>query len=467
MIRLKKRRKKGLILSQNKRQLILYSTIIDMPYYSKLKALLTKYEKIYETDFEDLEEFDEELIKIFKYAIQEISDSAEKEWYTKGACDPVDGWPNKYERCQLCNTKNRYIFYIENRYTKQILNVGSDCIIEFPTLNNIDGINISKIKNTKIKEVSKIAKILKFNESFPDAQNWIRDLESEYDNLPILMPYLIYNRVPEIFKEMRHLYNNYINNKIQDEALDNFKKLLNEYFSFKQKIDTFIEDNINEELICTKEIKDWLYTNGKEDIIKEISQNSGKYNSKTIEYITNDNFLNAHIENIRKSINSNQLEVVKISDGKIYISYKNDLYIGNLLFSISNIEFMHFYGNDCIICNKHILTNNLLKHVSLVWNDTNIDIILARFEKITNQLGYSISYKKEINKLTYKNTKLDRYQEISLETFINSNIYLLFLSNSDLKQKYINIFNKINWRKIEDESKYKFNISDISKNPYN
>ena len=57
MIRLKKRRKKGLILSQNKRQLILYSTIIDMPYYSKLKALLTKYEKIYETDFEDLEEF--------------------------------------------------------------------------------------------------------------------------------------------------------------------------------------------------------------------------------------------------------------------------------------------------------------------------------------------------------------------------------------------------------------------------
>ena len=105
MIRLKKRRKKGLILSQNKRQLILYSTIIDMPYYSKLKALLTKYEKIYETDFEDLEDFDEELIKIFKYAIQEISDSAEKEWYTKGACDPVDGWPNKYERCQLCNTK--------------------------------------------------------------------------------------------------------------------------------------------------------------------------------------------------------------------------------------------------------------------------------------------------------------------------------------------------------------------------
>ena len=32
-------------------------------------------------------------------------------------------------------------------------------------------------------------------------------------NLPILMPYLIYNRVPEIFKEMRHLYNNYINNQ--------------------------------------------------------------------------------------------------------------------------------------------------------------------------------------------------------------------------------------------------------------
>ena len=65
-----KRRKKALLLSQNKRQLILYSTIIDMPYYSKLKNLLTKYQKIYESDFEDLDEFDEELQKIFKYAIQ-------------------------------------------------------------------------------------------------------------------------------------------------------------------------------------------------------------------------------------------------------------------------------------------------------------------------------------------------------------------------------------------------------------
>ena len=37
-----KRREKGLILSQNKRQLILNSTIINMPFYNKLKNLLTK-----------------------------------------------------------------------------------------------------------------------------------------------------------------------------------------------------------------------------------------------------------------------------------------------------------------------------------------------------------------------------------------------------------------------------------------
>ena len=38
---------------------------------------------------------------------------------------------------------------------------------------------------------------------------------------------------------------------------------------------------MNNELICSKEIKDWLHINGKDDIIKEISENNGQYNSKT------------------------------------------------------------------------------------------------------------------------------------------------------------------------------------------
>lgn len=462
-----KRRKKGLLLSQNKRQLILYSTIIDMPYYSKLKTLLTKYEKIYESDFEDLEEFDDELQKIFKYAIQEITESAEKEWYTKGNCNIVQGWPNKYERCQLCNTKNRYIFYIENKYTKQTLNVGSECIIEFPTLNNIDGISINKIKNTKVRETAKISRILKFNETFPDAQSLIKNLEIEYENIPILLPYSLYSRVPEIFKNMKHLYNNYINNKVQDEAFTEFRNLLEEYFSLKQSIEIFIKDNMNNELICSKEIKDWLHINGKDDIIKEISENNGQYNSKTIEHITNDKFLTYNIEKIKNSINADQIEIVDISDEKLYFYYKSNSYNCDLLFYIPNVKFMHFFGNTCLINKKSIDINVLLKHSHIVWNDSNIDAIISRFEKITNQLGYSIQYKKEFHKLAYKNTKLDRYKEISLETFIDNNTYLLFLNNQELKNKYIKIFDKINWQKIEEESKYKFSISDISKNPYN
>lgn len=462
-----KRREKGLILSQNKRQLILNSTIINMPFYNKLKNLLTKYEKVYETDLEDLEEFDEELKNLFKHAIKEIADSAEKEWYTKGNCNIVEGWPNQYERCQLCNTKNKYIFYIENRYTKQVLNVGSDCIIDFPSLNNIDGVSINTIKNIKVRETAKISRILTFNKKFPDVQNLIKNLELEYENIPILLPYSIYKRVPEIFKNMRNLYNEYINNKIQEEAFIKFQNLLEEYFSLKQIIDEFVKNNINNELICTKEIKDWLQINGKDDIIKEISENSGQYNSKTIEFITKDKFLNRNIEKIKNAIDSKEIELSEISNERLYFYYKNNSYGGNLEFYISNIEFMHFFGANCFIDLKDIDIKILLEHLNIVWKDSNIDLIISRFEKITRQLGYSITYKKEIHKLAYKNTELDRYKEISLETFINNNIYLLFLKDKDLKDKYIKIFERINWQKIEDESKYKFSISDISKNPYN
>ena len=128
---------------------------------------------------------------------------------------------------------------------------------------------------------------------------------------------------------------------------------------------------------------------------------------------------------------------------------------------------MHFFGANCFIDLKDIDIKILLEHLNIVWKDSNIELIISRFEKITRQLGYSITYKKEIHKLAYKNTELDRYKEISLETFINNNIYLLFLKDKDLKDKYIKIFERINWQKIEDESKYKFSISDISKNPYN
>lgn len=145
----------------------------------------------------------------------------------------------------MCNTKNRYIFYIENKYTKQVLNVGSDCIIDFPSLNNIDGVSINKIKNIKVRETAKISRILKFNKNFTDAQNLIKNLELEYENLPILLPYSLYIRLPEIFRNMRNLYNEYINNKIQDDAFIKFKNLLEDYFSLKQAIDEIdFEKNI-------------------------------------------------------------------------------------------------------------------------------------------------------------------------------------------------------------------------------
>lgn len=463
---MKIRRKKSLILSQNKRQLILYSTIIEMPYYSKLKNLLSKYEKIYETDFEDLEEFDDELKNIFKFAIKEITETAEKEWQVKGNCNTVEGWPIKFIRCQLCNTKNRYVFYIENKLTGKTLNVGSECMQDFPTLSNVDGINIRDIKKAKIKEAKKVARILRFNERFPDVQNLIKDLEKEYEEIPILLPYKYYLRVPEVFKEMRKLYVDYINNKIQDNAFSEFEILLQEYFSLKREIEKFIEENINNNLICTREIKEWLELNGKNDVIEQISKNNALYSEKTIEYITNSNFLNRNIKNLNNLIKSEEFEIIEASEEKIYFTYGSKMYNKKLKFYITNIEFMHLFGITCFIDKNVLEIDKYFKYLHVAWNSEMIENILSRFDNITKQLGYSITYKKEFHKVAYKNKKLDRYKEISLESFVDSNIDLLFLTDKDLKDRFNKIFNKIKWQKIEDESRYEFSAKDISKNPY-
>ena|GEM_PF-3820395 len=462
-----KRRKKGLLIDKHIRQLILYSTIIDIPYYQKLKDVLTKYEKIYESDFEDTGDFDTEVIKIIKYSIKEVAESAESEWYNKeNNCDVVEDYNNNPIKCQLCNTNNKYIFYIVNRETRKELNVGSDCIMDFPSLNSINGKNVKQLKNIKVREVKKIKRINEFNTKFPDALEIIRSFQHSYDDILICIPYLNYKRIPEIIIEMKQIYNNYIKNKNRDIAFKEFEKLINEYSNIQKEIELHIEENKDKELICKKEILDWLKTNGKIDVIEKIARNDGIYNKETIEHITKNSFLESKRECVKKSLENTDFRIGDIVDGKIYFIYTNDSYSNDLIFYISNIEFMHFYGAKVIINKENIKNEDIRSKLKIEMNKNNFNSIIGKFDKVVKNLGYEIEYRESIDIVAYKNTRKKLYKEINFKIFISKNVNILFIEHNELKEKYKQIFSKIIWKDISEEKRYEVDESFLSRNPY-
>lgn len=116
-------------------------------------------------------------------------------------------------KCSLCNTPNKYIFYIENRYNKKKLNVGSECIEKFPDLDNRlpNGMTIRKLKNNTVKDYNRLKRLEEFNHEFPNVEEILSSWNNEYNNLPIILPRDLHNSITEIHAKANEIFKGYIN----------------------------------------------------------------------------------------------------------------------------------------------------------------------------------------------------------------------------------------------------------------
>ena len=88
--------------------------------------------------------------------------------------------PNNYHHksVNLSNKDNLF-------FKKAPFGIWAESDIFISKVKDISLFYINKIKNTKVRETAKISRILKFNETFPDAQSLIKNLEIEYENIPV------------------------------------------------------------------------------------------------------------------------------------------------------------------------------------------------------------------------------------------------------------------------------------------
>lgn len=462
--RLNKRRKSIVLVSLKDRQLVLNSEAVKK--YPNIENLLQKYEVIYESDFEDTDDFNDEAQTFFRYSFAELRDEASREWY-RIAVENEEISANKDTRihCSLCRTPNRYIFYIKNKLNKSEMNVGSDCIEKFKNLN--DGNDIATIRVLKRKresEFRRIDRINTFNAKYPNVESKIKAWKTDYENLPILMPAHIHNRFQELINESQMFYINYINGRLQKSTLDMFEKFIEDYKKQVIDIEKWIEENQNKRFICDREIAIWLQEKNQSKFLDQIIRDDGYYTKVSIDYIYEDNFINKFIDEFRLMIKEQYWTLEKISNQTVIFRYHIPKWQSDILFSCTTKAFMGAFGKSLFENGSTITEKDIVGNTSLVWSIENIRNVIDRFNFACKKpYTLELHFSREEIELTDKGNKM--YTTVQARIFCEAQKNLLTKDIKVMGDSLVSLLkNQIkSWRPLSDKKKY--NVGRINVDP--
>ena len=386
-----------------------------------------------------------------------LIDNATKEWR---ATSTVEINYEKNARCQLCNAPNlKFECHIRNIKNNIELLVGSECVNKF----KIDGY-IEQEK--QLKDIKKGQKIVQrrnqFYERFPDYEDFISEAEKYFSTLPILLPYELYMNLQGTIKRMRLIATKYVNEgkKPYDSQLDSFglfQLATDNYNRLKVDSDKHINSNINKKLICKRPEIDWIISENKTNLLKQISENGGLYTLSTLKNIYSISFIQGYIELIMSRNNSDLMKFERLNDNNITFSFNKFGYQPSILFAISLKDFMQYIGANCIIDNDFSYGSREILSVSTIADTKrNLLSIIEYTENIMNLLN-CVFLMDDISNTLYLCRKGDRaVRQFSYYAFMKNYSKYILLPDEEIKKYLISVVkgnNNIKWITTEMQSK--------------
>lgn len=379
-----------------------------------------------------------------------------KEWYAERVSEED---PNKKVHCGLCNTPNKYLYYIRNRKNNTLLNVGSHCILKFPGLEGY--IEKKQQLNEIIKGHQIVTRRNEFYAHFPNVENIISVADKYFSSLPILLPYNLYTNLEDTITKLRLIYTKYVQEGKKSfvsnlSSFELFQIELQQYKSYKDEAEIFIKRNINNPSICRRSEIDWLITNKKYELLKQISKNNGLYTQSTLKNITSLNFIKKYAKNIFDRNISDTLCFMQFAEASIYVQLKKFGYNPNVTFRMSLNKFMEDIGAECILnMKKKYNLEDYIHDLSILSIQSNIDSILNYISDFTTRTPYVFLYD-NVRGNIFLYRKIDKaIRTFKAEHFIAA--YSTHILNTDniLKKYILDIaYNKeAQWTSIEDQGK--------------
>lgn len=408
--------------------------------YGNLYSVLSDLQNLKAVSLDQLPDIDNKAKAALTYNKKTLIDTVIKEWYAEKVSEEDS---SKKVRCGLCNTPNKYLYYIRNRKNDILLNVGSHCITKFP---GIDGYIEHKKQLAQIHKGHKIVQRKnEFYNRFPNHEEFISNAEKYFSTLPILLPYNLYTSLESTITRMRLIVTKYVNEgkkpyESQLDSFDLFQLAMNNYTKLKIDADTYVNKNINQKLICKRAEIDWLLSKGKLNILYKISKNGGFYTHSTLAQMDSINFINNYMNLIVAKNQSKTVRLEKINDNSIIFSFNKFGYQSPILFSSSLKSFMQHIGANCIINDDFTYgSNNILSVSNIIISNRNLISILEYIDNMINSLN-CVFLLDESSDTLYLCRKGDRaVRQFSKHNFLINYSRYMFLPDENIKKYLIYI----------------------------
>lgn len=449
-------------------------TAMDMDIYGNLFACLQKYDTLTVGDFEKDDAFDEKAKVVILDNKKMLIDSVTEEWTSLELYEDE----TKKTRCQLCNTPNKYIYYIKNDNTSKELNVGSECVKRFPKVKNVKKAKKTFEEEKIIKNEQK--RRIEFGEKESSDPHFLKEAEEKFKNIDILLPYDLYEKIKENLYQLNSIKTNYIKNggekentfKLYDETKEQFRYL------WKLAI-KFYKENKNDKLICNGSTARWLQENNPE-VWEKIAKNNGMFNENTLKKVYQKEYVEQHIDDFKKCFEETDTSIVEVSGNIIKFKIENDDYRYPLIFYVSYKNFMETIGCYCIAQNRYVYKKEDLKNLIIEDTKQNFNSMYNRIKNIIIGIGFDIDIDENTETMYYKmlpvemkkNSKWSKnvkrtevkYKKFGRRQFFNVFIQIIFADNREIEKRFRVIFNKLKnngteWISEEEKNKY----SDLAK----
>ena len=397
--------------------------------YGNLYEVLSNLEDPKAISLNQLDDLNSNGIAALTYNKKSLLDSVIQEWYAEKAS--AEDYSKKV-RCGLCNTPNKYLYYIRNRKNNNVLNVGSSCITKFP---GIEGYFEQKIQMQKIYKNNMIIKRRnEFYNNIPNVEMIIDTAKKYFNTLPILLPFEIYNQLEDTINRMGLIYNQYVNyGKKPFKSVLNSFELFNlamvQYEKLKILSEEHLQQNIDNPIVCKRREIDWLISKNKHNIIQMIAENDGYYTEQTVRNMCNPEFVFENKDKFITQNTSKMFKIMNVNESYFYITFNKLGYQPPIVFTISLSDFMRDIGYKCVLNSsyKYKLDKFLIKF-TIRNSIKNIESIIKYISNDMKKLKCSFLIDYQTNRLILRRNgdkcirMFDSYKFLkSYSKYINSN----------------------------------------------
>lgn len=405
-----------------------------------------------------LDKLDDKAISALTINKKNLIETITQEWFAERVSEED---PSKQVRCGLCNTPNKYLYYIRNRKNGEVLNVGSHCITKFP---GIEGYVEQKRQLAQIHKGHQIIKRRnEFYDAFPNCEELINKAESYFNSLPILLPYNLYFKMQNLVLRLRLIYSKYVNEgkkpfQSNKSSIELFGIAIEEFKTLKEKADKHINSFCNKRLVCKRTEIDWMIKNNKLSLLEQISEHDGLYTFGTLQKMNSIAFITFHEKEILSKNKSEYFRFQGYNGNNLVFTFKRRNYTYPVQFTINASDFMRTIGASTLTNSSYVYRDQELLEIAKITNSyRNILSVIDYTRNIIDELGCAFLFDAERNALILYRKSDKAIRNFDYFKFLSAYSKHFLDTDKALKNYFTAMIYKnshAKWTLIEEQAKY-------------